>query len=90
MKLETLIKEASDFARDNWKKSCGDDSNFKVYVNPGLQNGCKAIQLYHKGFAHSSLQDWESETIFAWHGTSMDAIPKICDEGFDPKLRKYG
>jgi hypothetical protein len=30
----------------------------------------------------------QSAGFFAWHGTSEAAVPLICDQGFDPKLRR--
>lgn len=87
MDLRILIDQAHEYVCQYWMNYFAYQYPIvRVDVSPGILKDCKALQLYTKGYEHVGF---ESNTIFGWHGTSWEAIPKICDEGFDPSLRKY-
>lgn len=87
--IDELVKEAEDFARCHWRTQLNNQPLIvKVEANPGLKNGCRALQLYCEGFRKLGLKDLKSNTVFGWHGTTDNTIRAICNKGFNPLLRR--
>lgn len=92
--LETLFKMAESFAGHTRSPKLGETVQTKR--NPWLERGSPAMQKFINGLvskAESSSGSKSSIQLlnniwFAWHGTSMDSIPSIFENGFDPKKRK--
>ncbi|GCA63811.1 hypothetical protein KIPB_011995, partial [Kipferlia bialata] len=85
--LDTLFKDARKFVDDNWGTSMSSYPVQDMFNNPGLLRGCPSMQRYCKTIVASGKVWQEQDTMFAWHGTSGDAVRLICHNGFDPSYR---
>lgn len=81
--FEELFVSASKFGRENWDDSIGKITG--VYPNLSLLDGCPAAQRYCNALMKIGIEQADSSTFFAWHGTS--AAVSICCEGFDTHRR---
>jgi hypothetical protein len=87
--LQILIKRAKEYVQEYFDPST--PSHKQMHVNPCLERGCKAMQIFCQAVLRQGGPDFRrllNTAIFAWHGTKSDqAVAAICDAGFDPKRR---
>jgi hypothetical protein len=90
--LEIVIRRTKEFVAGHFDASMG--SHESIDVNPCLERGCRAMQLFctalrrQSGRGGSDFRRQLDSAIIAWHGTRTDSgIAGICDAGFDPKRR---
>ncbi|DBA00647.1 TPA: LOW QUALITY PROTEIN: hypothetical protein N0F65_003576 [Lagenidium giganteum] len=84
--IAKLCAAAEQFARDEWDSALGTIQ--RVDRNASLLDGAPCLARYIHGIKElGGVMRAMPSAIFAWHGTSEDAVVPICWDGFDPKFR---
>ncbi|CAF3368395.1 unnamed protein product [Rotaria sp. Silwood2] len=87
--IPQLFKTTEEFTRNSWPIEL--PSIIRFERNPYLlEKSCESLTRFYKGvesIGNKSPPDL-ARGIFAFHGTSVDAIEPICKSGFDPSRRR--
>lgn len=84
--VNQIINAAKTFVKNHYDASMGPPT--LIQENPGLLNGCRAMQLYCSGVQKmGGVSCLSSRSFCAWHGTLEAALAPICDGGFDTARR---
>jgi hypothetical protein len=87
--LPRLFKEAETFTKNNWPLDLPPIVRFEhnKYLTETM---CQSLQRFYDGvtsIGHKPPPDI-AQGVFAFHGTSANAIVPICESGFDPTRRR--
>ncbi|XP_065670997.1 uncharacterized protein LOC136089200 [Hydra vulgaris] len=87
--IEVLKNESRIWLDNNWPPNM--PKIIETQANPFFQNTENLlVKKFVGGLKNLNISEntnWISRGIFAWHGTSTEAIYPICKDGFDPKKR---
>jgi hypothetical protein len=83
---QELFRRAEEWARANWSSKLPPIS--RIQMNPCLLHNCLSLKRFKEG---AGVTNGDAilglNTLWAWHGATMDAISAICCEGWLPSRR---
>ena len=80
-----LIEKGKEWVRYSWNSK---PKIINIAENPHLKEKDKpACKLFRLAIQNDEIVNILDSGMFAWHGTSTNAIDSICCNGFDPKRR---
>ncbi|KAG9396463.1 Pre-mRNA splicing factor RNA helicase [Carpediemonas membranifera] len=83
--IATVFDQCRSYAYDKWP--CDLAKISQVTLNPGLALGCPSMQRFASFIAEREIQLNPANLQLAWHGTDINALAPICNDGFDPARR---
>ena len=77
--ITKLFRGAEEFARENWSADVSPMTGF--FPNRSLEQGCECLRRFAKTTFVEKIDDVLSESVFAWHGTSLGLWPPFVSKG---------